>query len=857
MARFNPDVSATPTSNYVSASQGQTPNRGLGMLFGALADAVDLQGKLNKKNEDKAFKQDLSAGVDAIGQPIIDEATGATPKLMPPSTTPDSGTEGNRSAPPGILAAKKRLESINVAISQGVTDPKRLELQKIALIKELKVKYPDRVAEIDNLVETMFNVTPANRLAEMARAELQAQQASASAEEKARFQFAKEEADYIADPAFLAGYKRATGRDFTLQDYDRTAAVAAIAPLKTQQRLSKEHEDTLKRADANDARSKKKAGEAIFGQASLIKNKLLYTAFNKMSERTGGDELSRKFGMAAGLIERGFTKPLSPEEANQAAQMILQLRTEMQLTGDRFLAQTNESGTAYRDFLSTSEQQAFMSELTQPLDILERALAGKSADLSIVKNMKDLSEAMHADPNNQYVKDAEVMKRWETIKTVVGADKFNTIMLQTQNDAAFQSMSDKDKGIYFAVQAYLYGGTPISDVMKVMVPMAKADDTPGVAKAAVEGFLSNLGEEMTPAEAATRAKQIYGKENADLLEDYFSSNPEPAFLALTDPKWLEKVPSEYKKSAYLWARKSANSVLKPLAQELTNAQRWSDTVVIKMDPKTGQASMDSIAMGQPRLDALEEGSYYSQAQKSIALFNRYSERYLALADMAGVKHEDALTLLFGDENLTNIQKEGGFFRRLGNSLVDALRKDSPPPATGVEGGETTPPEPGPQSSIDSRAKGFLSFISSAEGADYQTMYGGRKVDLQKKTVAQVLTLNKAHGKRTGSSATGAYQVMHDTLRGLVRNGVVKEDELFTEDVQDRIALALLNEKGYQKYLDGKISAETFANRVAGVWAALPLASGKSKYHKDKMNNKATVSRAAFLKQIKALKEEQA
>lgn len=153
---------------------------------------------------------------------------------------------------------------------------------------------------------------------------------------------------------------------------------------------------------------------------------------------------------------------------------------------------------------------------------------------------------------------------------------------------------------------------------------------------------------------------------------------------------------------------------------------------------------------------------------------------------------------------------------------------------------------------DDDAAAILSFVSKAEGADFNTLFGGSKVILEEKTVAEVQQLQRAHGKKTGSSATGAYQVMRKTLSDLIDQGVVDPDEPFTEDVQNRIGMALLERRGYADWKAGKITTEQFANRLAQEWAALPTASGKSAYD-GVMGNKATVKRRDVVAMLEGLK----
>jgi hypothetical protein len=166
----------------------------------------------------------------------------------------------------------------------------------------------------------------------------------------------------------------------------------------------------------------------------------------------------------------------------------------------------------------------------------------------------------------------------------------------------------------------------------------------------------------------------------------------------------------------------------------------------------------------------------------------------------------------------------------------------------LEGGSTTSTVGTTPDTGDDIANSVLAFIHGAEGADYNTVFGGGKIDAGGMTVADVL----ARTENAGSSAFGAVQVMKKTLQGLVKNGVVTPDQKMDQATQDAIGMALMKEAGYDDWKAGKLSDGKFADKLAAVWASIPDKSNKSVYAGDGVN-KATVSRGevlAFLEQLK-------
>lgn len=146
--------------------------------------------------------------------------------------------------------------------------------------------------------------------------------------------------------------------------------------------------------------------------------------------------------------------------------------------------------------------------------------------------------------------------------------------------------------------------------------------------------------------------------------------------------------------------------------------------------------------------------------------------------------------------------------------------------------------------------GLLDFIGKYEsGNDYNVLVGNKKANLTDMTIEQVLKFqSKMIDNKFASTAVGKYQIVKDTLSGLVDQGVASLTDKFDKSTQDKLAIALLKERGLDKYLSKKITADQFADNLTPVWAALPLGNGKS--HAEGIGwNKALVGRQEFLENL--------
>ena len=110
---------------------------------------------------------------------------------------------------------------------------------------------------------------------------------------------------------------------------------------------------------------------------------------------------------------------------------------------------------------------------------------------------------------------------------------------------------------------------------------------------------------------------------------------------------------------------------------------------------------------------------------------------------------------------------------------------------------------------------------------------------QRKLIAA--TKGKVKGTKLGTSAVGKYQVIKTSLFG--KNGTaanpqkdswadklgLTEDTVYTPAIQEKIGFLALKEAGYNSYIDGKRSQDSFQNKIANIWASVAKADGTDKY----------------------------
>lgn len=172
--------------------------------------------------------------------------------------------------------------------------------------------------------------------------------------------------------------------------------------------------------------------------------------------------------------------------------------------------------------------------------------------------------------------------------------------------------------------------------------------------------------------------------------------------------------------------------------------------------------------------------------------------------------------------------------------------------------------------MDPTLKNLLDTIRSKEAPKgYGQIYGGAKgvslaTDVSKMTLNEVLAFQKKMlAARSASSACGGYQFLRSTLLATIDAMDLTGGEIWTPELQDRMAAHLMEGRGLSRYMAGKIVAEAFANNLAMEWASLPVVTtikgahrvvkpGETYYAGDGLN-KARHDPAVILALVKALR----
>jgi len=139
---------------------------------------------------------------------------------------------------------------------------------------------------------------------------------------------------------------------------------------------------------------------------------------------------------------------------------------------------------------------------------------------------------------------------------------------------------------------------------------------------------------------------------------------------------------------------------------------------------------------------------------------------------------------------------------------------------------------------------LLQLIARVESrGNYNAYFGNAdndSIDFTKMSISDVMKWQADYvAQGNPSNAVGKYQIISKTLSGLVDQLDIDTSRKFDQAMQDTMAIALLERRGAEEYVNGGITREQFAANLAQEWAALPRVigpnPGDSYYASDGLN----------------------
>ena len=581
MAPFNPEVSKTPTSNFINASQGMAPNKALGSLFETIGDVAKTYQKNKEESDKKQLAQDVQAGVDQLDTSIMGDVS-----LLDPMTNPET----KKSVPAGITSSQNALNRLKQAHEQGKLTDTNYIMQVAKLSKELRSKYPGYTDVVDDLISNATGTSTANMLRRELTSVWEKEAASASAEQKEKNKFLNEalESGVLSDPYTLEVYKNAAGKDFNAGDFNEKALRFAIGVREFEDKEISRKKDRLALDESMGKADSRKALEAATGEAAVLRDRALYatgSGFQKLQQSM--QEMGKD----------GF----DPTEKEALAQMLGRIELELGMKADELVSGVDKNGNSYAKYItSDNDRKAVKDVMLAPLATIRNALLNN--ETGVLGAIERDNKARAEYNTNKLLKEGDIAGQLSAAKSAWGDERVNAALTAIAQDPTLKTATPEQKAVATKLLVMLQTGASLSEVITAGVKDGSITSSAEVMAPLVEHFKS-LGDPSVSVETKKDAlTKLFADKEQGLLREFSKQNPETLFNLYTNPSVLEAAKAAgVEDDMYSWSLKQANVLLAPLADQIFDSAVFSDTGgnwVYVLDNSGKRAIKRNITLGR-------------------------------------------------------------------------------------------------------------------------------------------------------------------------------------------------------------------------------------------------------------------
>lgn len=710
-------------------------------------------------------------------------------------------------APSGLGQGLSRLETIQKAARNGSISDTQFMAQASDIVSGLKTRYPGYGAIISDAAERLYGVS-----AEKQRASIQR-----DIDAIRRTQIEKMDAydkHILANEKYLPSNYRERTREANLKDIHAGKS-----------------EELQTERDAAKIKAQVDNGIAPWQQAS--------TNFNwkaTMSSKKGIESFDENLARQGISVEKALMGQLDPQQLETVTVALTALQTEWKRSMYLYAATNTfdpqNPGMTVSNILRNSGKGDHIDKIVQEADQYQRildALHNKQngvagAEIRMAKSIESSVEArMWADPKNA------ALVRYSVLAGKLGSVFPEVIKLHPQVikplASAIALISQKKN---------LTGGSDFSDTIKETDGMygAEGEKTPTlVTKQLVDNKLTVLSNEIPDKQyQQTMFRDVYlDKSNTFLISGIAKSNgginsATDVFNRFISPEITQRVfssmPEDIKQGYTNWAKDNFSKIVPGLSEDVAARSSQSPFFNVIYDKASSQYITVPTELGkkQPNQyrEAVNNGNR-GQSLESMKKLNSSLQSLKPIIEATGQDFNDYVSqqpfaAYLNPEGAA--MKKGGYWHDTAKNKSDKNLNQS-----------TTPSDP------------LKSLLRKGEASgSYDIMFGDKNFKATGMTVGEVIAEQKARIKGGAKSvAVGGYQFINETLERMVKKTGISSNAMFTQEVQDQLADAQLEELGLSDYKAGKITKSAFINKLSGVWAALPNTSGKGTHDGDGLN----------------------
>lgn len=843
MANFNPgladktdpsymkeakDVSLV---DYVGAEAKELAGEKLKAAESLFKNTINSSTKTIKESAFNEIQQGVDLARNAQGVDLATSSAEATDAQTSGTADGTSPLSGNK--PPNASEIENQFKRFQVARDQGKLSDTNYYGQLESLVRSVKSRYPGFERDIDQMIHRTTGITPANALREAIQQEMTASAAASNKERTKNETFVNNNLKWLSEQNLqdyrdgklpFSGIQEIVRRNESYEaDINRTRADLALKS------------DQQKLTDADTVSGARKVAANV--QSHLSDNFL--TLANKAQEQIDKGAYDPKVFLSA-----------MPQFRIQATRAL-----QDQLNSKEFISMPKEERAAiekqFNDTLDNYEK-AFTNPETGLLNFYKNqasarvdAATSQLLDRSPISNQVAAAQKLYPGLLPSLLSQGEGAAITEDIKQGVFNKQVPGSVNYTQPNQNNLPEGTKQELTNAKINAVVPDGvTPQQQLDSIgNFPLGRSV---GTTNSYINNWQSVLTNPKLPPEALkTAAEKMFNKNNLNFILDNFKNDGSQAsaYQKLTSPAvtaQMEKLKGTPVWDNYtFWAKNNFANVYK---DQVENLRKISDRPYVELtfDKATGRfgaeptAEFIRIMNNRGNISLVGNIIDFAERYMSLRVMNKIEDlnksidaiRPVLQGDNYDVANEiQSLTMHFG-ENAN--QKTNGIW----SSMIKALGKSehvtkdaefggTHPNFTQASGGKgSSGGKLSTETDIVEQLK--ASFAKGESGNDYNRLVDTpthpKRTNLTDMTIGEVLDFQKGM-LRAGnpSSAAGKYQIVSTTLKSLVREGVVKMGDKYDENTQERLADALLERRGLNDFMAGKLPAKKFLKNLGNEW----------------------------------------
>lgn len=838
MAEFNPQIKDSNVNDYTSMSRGGGVDYSKGTALSGFGDAL------------KGF---LGAGDTYIQDRIEYDSRYAFDTLnneinMGLDTAKDL-TDGNSNTPPGLTRSAEGLSTLAAAHQQGQVTEEYYYARLASTMKGLRAKYPGYEKEVDNILQQVTGVRPANAFRDLLMNNLKAaQKASATAADKLDREF-QSNAQYMDSEVYNWANGQGTSEAYQIaiqNAYNNRQRAYALE--------NENKEIAAGRTRADDAYNR------IVSQESII----ISDEFNSTLTQFG-------------LTFENMGSTLSNLNPEQQAGLLGALQKQTIAVEQRLL-----EAASHEDFNTLDRQsiQKRIDTVTRPFKELAKSI--KDGDFTQTTLLTQIIKNKDANASMALYQD----------KTYVLSKQLGQVGMQSwMNDQLAKNNGDLSKALTGFAEA-MGGGRTISQQITLQElsgdsPAKIAQDT--MTKVTLGLNLLANGD-LSPEDTSEVLKAIYNPETRRKLWGMVETNQsQQLYDTLYNNEVLSKLKSQGEEGVKQYIEAAGADILNTtqgssLIRKINNSVQEADASVTLDLNENGDLELfiDKEAFKNEASRTGYGNKMYNRVrnlQENIDSLNQVVQPYKSLLKNSGLEDEESLSSVYSSFGLdlsserdilperrsTSISPTGGAlaispldtdqalkdYRTLpskgeearsskessletksnyapessgteaSKAIEDIIKEDEKRGANLFNGNDTSNLHPNTQEIISNYAEFPDSFISNIEKyeagrwgydsslANWAQKNGQKVSEMSLSEIYDMTAPGSQYARdskrlnREGRMATpvGKYQIVGRTLRRVAKEMNLPEDTVFTPAVQDAMAAHLLRERTFK---NGKV-----------------------------------------------------